>query len=144
MGRTSPFSPHQTSCIKDMCTLWDRDRCVFLNLASSNIEIVDLLRNVGKDSKKEIVEDGSVKRNDVPPKNNYTEKSEYNIVLVALGPDKIAVAKIIRESVAGTGLRESWDATNDLPKTIMRRIKKDEAERLKRVFEHVGASIRLE
>ncbi len=73
------------------------------------------------------------------------EKSEYDIVLTAVGDKKIDVIKVVRDAT-GKGLKEAKDmvdAAASEPQTVKEKAKKAEAEEMKAKFEEAGAKIEL-
>lgn len=73
------------------------------------------------------------------------EKSEYNVILKAVGDKKIEVIKAVRDATA-KGLKEAKDmvdAAASEPQTVREQVKKEEAEELKKKFEAAGATIEL-
>ena len=73
------------------------------------------------------------------------EKSEFNIVLTAIGDKKIEVIKVVRD-VTGKGLKEAKDLVDGAatePKTIKENSKKADAEEIKKKFETAGAKVEL-
>lgn len=66
------------------------------------------------------------------------EKTEFSVVLSAIGDKKIQVIKVVRE-ITGLGLKEAKDAVEAAPKAIKEGIKKEEAEEIKKKLEAVGA-----
>ncbi len=71
------------------------------------------------------------------------EKTEFDVVLKDAGADKIKVIKVVREVVAGLGLKEAKDLVEAAPKTIKEGASKDEAEKIKAKFAEVGAVIEI-
>ncbi len=74
------------------------------------------------------------------------EKSEYNIVLKSIGDKKIEVIKVVRD-ITGKGLKEAKDlvdAAATEPQTVKEKVKKEEAEEIKKKFEAAGATIELQ
>lgn len=74
------------------------------------------------------------------------EKSEYNIVLKSIGDKKIEVIKVVRD-VTGKGLKEAKDlvdAAANEPQVIKEKVKKEEAEEIKKKFEAAGATVELQ
>src|ERR671933_272243 len=65
------------------------------------------------------------------------EKTEFNVVLTAVGGNKIGVIKVVRE-ITSLGLKEAKDLVEGAPKPIKEGIPKDEAEAIKKQFEDVG------
>ncbi len=70
------------------------------------------------------------------------EKSEFDVVLAAVGSNKIAVIKVVRE-VTGLGLKEAKDLVEGAPKAIKEGVAKEEAEELKKKIEASGAKVEL-
>src|SRR3984893_8180035 len=70
------------------------------------------------------------------------EKTEFNVVLVAAGANKINVIKAVRE-VTNLGLKEAKDLVDGAPKAIKEGVNKDEAEAIKKKFVDAGASIEV-
>ena len=70
------------------------------------------------------------------------EKSEYNVVLKDAGAQKIAVIKAVKEAT-GLGLGEAKAIVDGAPATVKEKVKKDEAEALKKSLEEAGATVEL-
>jgi large subunit ribosomal protein L7/L12 len=70
------------------------------------------------------------------------EKSEYNVVLVASGEQKIAVIKAVREIKQDLGLKEAKDLVDAAPKELGV-MKKADAEEAKKKLEEAGATVEL-
>ena len=70
------------------------------------------------------------------------EKTEFDLVLVEMGAEKIKVIKAVRE-ITGLGLAEAKAAVEAAPKALKEGISKDEAEELKAKLEAVGAKVEL-
>ena len=71
------------------------------------------------------------------------EKTEFNVVLKAIGDKKINVIKTVRE-VTSLGLKEAKDVVDSAPKAIKENVSKEEAEEIKKKFEAVGATVEVE
>jgi large subunit ribosomal protein L7/L12 len=71
------------------------------------------------------------------------EKSEFSVVLKAIGDKKINVIKTVRE-VTSLGLKEAKDLVDNAPKAIKENVLKEEAEEIKKKFEEVGAEVELQ
>ena len=69
-------------------------------------------------------------------------KTDFNVVLAAIGDQKIKVIKVVRE-ITGLGLAEAKAAVEAAPKAIKEGVSKDEAEELKKKLEEVGAKVEL-
>jgi large subunit ribosomal protein L7/L12 len=70
------------------------------------------------------------------------EKTEFNVVLTAIGEKKINVIKEVR-AVTGLGLKEAKDLVEGVPGTVKEGISKTEAEDIKKKLEEVGATVEL-
>lgn len=70
------------------------------------------------------------------------EKTEFDVVLTAIGDKKINVIKAVRE-VTSLGLKEAKDLVESAPTKVKEGITKDEAEEIKKKFEAAGAQVDL-
>ena len=70
------------------------------------------------------------------------EKTEFAVVLTAVGANKINVIKAVRE-VTSLGLKEAKDLVDGAPKTIKEGVNKDEAENIKKKFTEAGATVEV-
>ena len=70
------------------------------------------------------------------------EKTEFDVILTAIGDKKINVIKAVRE-VTSLGLKEAKDLVEAAPKAVKEGIPKDEAEEVKKKFEAAGAQVEL-
>lgn len=73
------------------------------------------------------------------------EKSEFNVILTAPGASKISVIKVVKE-ITGKGLKESKDivdATDKEPQILKEKVKKEEADEMKKKIEEAGAGVDL-
>jgi large subunit ribosomal protein L7/L12 len=70
------------------------------------------------------------------------EKTEFTVVLTAVGANKINVIKAVRE-VTSLGLKEAKDLVDGAPKPVKEGISKDEAETIKKKFEAAGATVEV-
>jgi large subunit ribosomal protein L7/L12 len=68
------------------------------------------------------------------------EQTEFTVVLSEVGDKKINVIKAVRE-VTSLGLKEAKDLVEGAPQTIKEGVSKDEAEKIKKVFEEAGAKV---
>ncbi len=69
-------------------------------------------------------------------------KTEFNVVLKDAGAQKIAVIKAVKEAT-GLGLGEAKAIVDGAPATVKEKVKKDEAEALKKSLEEAGATVEL-
>src|SRR5208283_194450 len=70
------------------------------------------------------------------------EKTEFDVILVSVGDKKIEVLKTVRE-VTGLGLKEAKDLVDAAPKPIKEKVKKEEAEEMKKKIEAAGAKVEI-
>ncbi len=70
------------------------------------------------------------------------EKTEFTVVLSAVGEKKINVIKAVRE-VTSLGLKEAKDLVEGAPKPIKEGVSKEEAENIKKKFEEAGATVEI-
>ena len=67
-------------------------------------------------------------------------QTEFTVVLAEVGDKKINVIKAVRE-VTALGLKEAKDLVEGAPQTIKEGVTKDEADKIKKVFEEAGAKV---
>jgi len=70
------------------------------------------------------------------------EKTEFTIILKAVGADKIKVIKEVR-AITGLGLKEAKDLVEGAPKTVKEGVSKADVENFKKQLEGVGAQIEI-
>jgi large subunit ribosomal protein L7/L12 len=70
------------------------------------------------------------------------EKTEFSVLLTAVGANKINVIKAVRE-VTSLGLKEAKDLVDGAPKAIKEGVSKDEAETIKKKFAEAGAAVEV-
>jgi len=70
------------------------------------------------------------------------EKTEFNVVLTAVGGNKIGVIKVVRE-VTSLGLKEAKDLVEGAPKPVKEGVSKDEAENIKKKFADAGGTVEV-
>ena len=70
------------------------------------------------------------------------EQTEFTVVLASAGDKKIEVIKEVR-AITGLGLKEAKDLVEGAPKPVKESVAKDEAEKLKKQLEAVGAKVEL-
>ena len=70
------------------------------------------------------------------------EKTEFDVELTEVGPNKVKVIKVVRE-VTGLGLKEAKDVVDGAPKVVKEGASKEEAEDIKKKLEEVGAKVTL-
>ncbi len=70
------------------------------------------------------------------------EKTEFTVVLTAVGANKINVIKAVRE-VTSLGLKEAKDLVDGAPKTVKEGVNKEEADNIKKKFTEAGATVEI-
>lgn len=70
------------------------------------------------------------------------EKTEFDVILSAIGANKVAVIKAVR-TATGLGLKEAKEMVESAPATIKEAVSKDESETLKKSLEDAGASVEV-
>ena len=73
------------------------------------------------------------------------EKTEFDVVLTSVGPNKLKVVKAVKEET-GLGLGDAKalvDAAASEPKTLKEAISKEDAEKLKAIFDELGATVEI-
>ena len=70
------------------------------------------------------------------------EKTEFDVELTEVGPNKVKVIKVVRE-ITGLGLKEAKDLVDGAPKMLKEGASKEEAEEIKKKVEEVGAKVTL-
>jgi len=70
------------------------------------------------------------------------EKTEFDVVLTEIGPQKIQVIKVVRE-LTGLGLRESKEVVESAPRAVLEAVSHEAAEEAKAKLEEVGAKVEI-
>ena len=70
------------------------------------------------------------------------EKTEFDVELTEVGPNKVKVIKVVREAT-GLGLKEAKDVVDGAPKVVKAGASKEEAEQIKASLEAEGAKVTL-
>ena len=70
------------------------------------------------------------------------EKTDFDVILAEVGPNKINVIKVVRE-ITGLGLKEAKDLVDGAPKPLKEGASKDDAEAIKAKLEEAGAKVEL-
>ena len=70
------------------------------------------------------------------------EKTEFDVILKEIGPEKIKVIKVVREQT-GLGLKEAKEVVDNAPKAVKEGISKEDAEKLVAAFKEVGATCEI-
>src|SRR5689334_18957268 len=78
----------------------------------------------------------------IEPAAAAEEKTNFDVVLKASGPNKLQIVKLVKE-LTGLGLKEAKDMVDGAPKTIKEGLPKDEAENLRKQLTEAGAEVEL-
>lgn len=70
-------------------------------------------------------------------------KDSFDVILTSAGGNKIAVIKIVREVVAGLGLKEAKDIVDAAPKALKEGVSQAEADEIKAKLTEAGATVEL-
>ena len=70
------------------------------------------------------------------------EKTEFDVELTEVGPNKVKVIKVVREAT-GLGLKEAKEVVDGAPKVVKAQATKEEAEELKSKLEAEGAKVTI-
>ena len=70
------------------------------------------------------------------------EKTEFSVILTAVGANKINVIKAVRE-VTNLGLKEAKDLVDGAPKPVKEGVSKEEAENIRKKFTDAGATVEV-
>jgi large subunit ribosomal protein L7/L12 len=70
------------------------------------------------------------------------EQTEFDVILKAAGPSKLAVVKLVKE-LTSLGLKEAKELVDSAPKPLKEQVTKDEAESLKKQLEEAGAEVEI-
>ena len=76
------------------------------------------------------------------PAEAAAPKTEFDVVLEAIGANKINVIKVVR-AATGLGLKEAKDAVEAAPKAVKTGVSKEDAEKLKKELEEAGATVKI-
>ena len=71
------------------------------------------------------------------------EQTAFDVVLAAVGANKIQVIKVVREISPGLGLKEAKDLVDSAPKAVLEGVTKDKADEAKGKLEEAGATVEV-
>jgi len=71
------------------------------------------------------------------------EQTEFNVMLMEAGANKLNVIKAVRELVSGLGLKEAKDLVDGAPKAVKEGVTKEEAQKVKEKLEAAGAKVEI-
>ena len=70
------------------------------------------------------------------------EKTDFDVILTEVGPEKIKVIKAVRE-LTGLGLKEAKELVDSAPKPLKEGAQKEEADKIVALFKEVGATVEV-
>ena len=70
------------------------------------------------------------------------EKTEFDVILKEVGPEKIKVIKVVREQT-GLGLKEAKEVVDNAPKAVKEGVSKEDAEKIAAASKEVGATCEI-
>nr|BET44420.1 MAG: 50S ribosomal protein L7/L12 [Candidatus Aschnera chinzeii] len=113
--------------------------------AISEMSVMDISNLINMMEKKFGVSIASLQTNNISQKNSekVEEKTEFNVLLSAIGNNKIAVIKAIR-TATGLGLKEAKDLVESTPILIKEGINKESSDNLKKILEEAGATVEIQ
>ena len=76
------------------------------------------------------------------PAAQVEEQTEFTVMLLAAGTNKITTIKVVRE-ITALGLKEAKALVDEAPKPVKENIMKEEAETIKKKLEDVGAKVEI-
>jgi large subunit ribosomal protein L7/L12 len=85
---------------------------------------------------------GAAQAAGVAPEAGAEEKSEFDVILSAVGDKKIEVIKVVR-SVTTLGLKEAKELVDGAPNPVKEKVNKEEADKVKQALEAAGATVEL-
>ncbi|QIE01802.1 50S ribosomal protein L7/L12 [Buchnera aphidicola] len=106
----------------------------------SVMNVVDLI--AAMEEKFGVSANMSLNSNNNHEKELNEEKTEFDVFLKSIGPNKVPVIKAVR-SATGLGLKEAKDLVESAPIVLKENINKEDAESLKKTLEDVGAEIEV-
>ncbi|MCC8125880.1 MAG: 50S ribosomal protein L7/L12 [Clostridiales bacterium] len=77
-----------------------------------------------------------------PAAEAVEEKTEFDVELTEIGPNKVKVIKVVRE-LTGLGLKEAKEVVDNAPKIVKEGVSKEEAEAAKEKIEAEGAKVTI-
>ena len=79
---------------------------------------------------------------DAQPQEEAAEKTEFDVILSAVGDKKIQVIKVVR-AITNLGLKEAKAVVDGVPSPVKEGVPKDEAESIKSQLEEVGGTVEI-
>jgi large subunit ribosomal protein L7/L12 len=110
-------------------------------MAVARTEILDAISNMSVLELSQLIKDMEEKFGGAAPAA-AEEKTEFNVVLTATGPNKVNVIKVVR-AVTGLGLKEAKDLVDGAPKPVKEAIPKADAEAIAKQITEAGGSAEI-
>ncbi|CUR53010.1 50S ribosomal protein L7/L12 [Buchnera aphidicola] len=111
--------------------------------AISKMSITDVMSLITKIEKKFGVSAiAPIQNSQTTETNIKEEKTEFNVKLISIGPNKVSVIKAIR-ATTGLGLKESKDLVESAPILVKEHVTKEESENLKKILIDAGAQAEI-
>lgn len=117
-----------------------KDQIIEAVAAMSVMEVVDLISAM--EEKFGVSAAAAVAVSGAAPAEVVEEKTEFDVVLKAIGANKVAVIKAVR-SATGLGLKEAKDLVESAPAVVKEAVSKDDSEALKKSLEEAGAEVEV-
>ncbi|CAL4318109.1 50S ribosomal protein L7/L12 [Buchnera aphidicola] len=111
--------------------------------AISEMSVMNVVELIAEMEKKfDVSANMSMNNNNKNEQNTVEEKTEFDIFLKVIGPNKVSVIKSVR-SATGLGLKEAKDLVESAPTILKENMSKNDAESLKKTLEDAGAEIEI-
>lgn len=78
-----------------------------------------------------------------PVAEDVAEKTEFDVTLIEVGADKIGVIKALRSLISGLQLADAQNLTKSVPAKIKEGVTKEEAQKIQKTLEDVGAKVEI-
>jgi len=75
--------------------------------------------------------------------NAVEEQTEFDVIIVDAGANKISVIKEVRAFDSSLGLKEAKDLVDAAPKAVKTAVSKEEAQKIKEALEKAGAKVEI-
>src|ERR1044072_5807189 len=110
-------------------------------MAATREDVIDFLKNMTLLEASQLVKDLE-ETFGVSAAAAAEEKTEFDVILQAIGGNKINVIKVVRE-VTALGLKEAKDLVEAAPKAVKEGVSKEEAETIKQKLSDAGATVEV-
>lgn len=116
----------------------DKEKLIADIKAMSVLELCDLVKALEEEFGVSAAAGAVVAAGPAAAAEEVEEKTEFDVILKEVGPEKIKVIKVVREQT-GLGLKEAKAVVDGAPAAVKEGISKDDAEKLVAAFKEVGA-----